>query len=230
MKIGDNIASEFDEFSVNYTQDMIRCVPYYLDLITAFDHDLPKNAQPQTILDLGCGNGNVTAQLVKNYPEASYVLVDASEEMIELCSKRFSKFDVTYVTSYFDDFEFKSDSFNLITAGFSLHHVDSDEKKKLFKNIYNALTDDGVFGYSDLMISKTNPEHKSLLLKWKSFVFKSFPDGQKWDWLMEHYNQFDKPDQHEEQKDWLALAGFNDIRLTIFAKYWTHMSATKQKV
>ena len=64
MKIQDNIAEEFNEFSKNYTNDMIRCVPYYLDLLSDCTRYLPKKFSPENILDLGCGNGNITSKLL----------------------------------------------------------------------------------------------------------------------------------------------------------------------
>jgi len=90
MKISDNIASEFNEFSKDYTNDMVKCVPYYNALISSFTEILPPDFQPLTILDLGCGNGNVTAQLLPSFPKSEYTLVDASDENQELEATRAS--------------------------------------------------------------------------------------------------------------------------------------------
>ena len=46
MKIKDNIASEFDAFSENYTNDMIGCVPYYHSLMSLITDQLPDNFKP----------------------------------------------------------------------------------------------------------------------------------------------------------------------------------------
>ena len=65
MEIKGNIAIEFDEFSKNYTTDMIGCVPHYLRLVESFIKYLPENFSPTSILDLGCGNGNITEKLIQ---------------------------------------------------------------------------------------------------------------------------------------------------------------------
>jgi len=135
MKIKDTIANEFNEFSGNYTQDMMGCVPHYLFLLSSMTQELPPNFNPKAILDLGCGNGNVASNLLQIFPNAEYTLLDASLEMIALCKLRFKQFQVVYVASYFNDFSFTSETYDMVTAGFSLHHCDSAEKKQLFKEI-----------------------------------------------------------------------------------------------
>lgn len=227
MKIKDNIAGEFNEFSKNYTNDMIRCVPHYLRLMSSFTEHLPVDFAPKYILDLGCGNGNVTFRLLQLFPKSNFTLLDASQEMINLCKAQFKAYQIEYIESYFKDYKFKDDNYDLITAGFSLHHCDSEEKKILFRSINRSLKKGGIFACSDLMINKNKPEHLMLLSKWKSFVYEGFPDGEKWKWLMEHYDEFDKPDDYNDQIQWLKEAGFKDIRLPTQKSYWTHIQAIK---
>lgn len=227
MKIKDTIAEEFSEFSKNYTQDMIGCVPHYLTLMESFTKNLQENFYPKRILDLGCGNGNVTATLVKKFPDAEYTLLDASQEMLRLCKQQFKKQNVNYIESYFQDYTFQKGYFDLIVAGFSLHHCNSEEKRKLFNEIYYTLNTGGVFSCADLMLSKNNSHHPTLLKEWKAFVEANFPDGEKWKWLQEHYQEFDKPDDYQNQISWLKNAGFNTVEITTKKGYWIHLQAIK---
>jgi len=227
VNIQDNIANEFNEFSKNYTSDMIGCVPYYLDLVSCFTENLPNDFNPQYILDLGCGNGNISGHILQKFPDAIYTLVDASREMIELCQKKFSNYNVSCIESYFQNFSFKEAKYDLVVAGFSLHHCNSKEKKELFKKIFASLKKSGIFACSDLMISKDNSEHSKLNDRWKSFVHKTFPNGGKWEWLMEHYNEFDKPDDLKDQLRWLQQIGFRNIDVRVYENYWGHFRAKK---
>lgn len=227
MKHAKNIAVEFNEFSKNYTNDMIGCVPHYLQLVTSFVKDLPENFNANSILDLGCGNGNITAQLIPYFPNATYTLVDASAEMINLCRKQFKNFDIIYSNNYFKDFSFNVESYDLIVAGFSLHHCKSNEKQSIFKSINSSLRKGGIFALSDLMISKTNPDHPKLLEQWNRFVNNNFRDGEKWTWLMEHYAAFDRPTDYLLQIEWMKNAGFTNIQIPFKEDYWVHIRALK---
>lgn len=220
--------NEFNEFSVNYTEDMVRCVPHYLKLLSAFVENLPLDFKPKRILDLGCGNGNVTFELIQKFPDSHYVLLDASNEMIELCRRRFQGYDIEFITSYFKDYQFGTNNFDLITAGFSLHHCDLDEKQQIFRRIYKSLKPRGNFGYSDLMIDKNLPEHIQFLKEWELFVKSNYPNSDKWEWLMTHYLEYDKPDALDSQIKWLKEAGFGTIRETILGNYWTYLNAVKK--
>ena len=222
-----DIALEFNEFSKNYTDDMIRCVPKYLELLSGFTRYLPPDFQPQRILDLGCGNGNVTSLLTKKFSEAAFDLVDASEEMLELCRKQFRNYKVRYHHSYFKDFHFVQRTYDLIVAGFSLHHCSDAERQSVFKKIYQSLKHGGLFAYTDLMISKKNPDHIQLLKDWGDFVNSNFPDGDKWDWVMEHYKVYDNPTDYDIQLDWLKKAGFKKIQISFQDGYWIFLQAMK---
>lgn len=206
---------------------MMGCVPHYLDLVSCFLNHLPKNFNPTSLLDLGCGNGNVSAKLLPHFPTATYTLVDASAEMIELCKKQFSDYDFRYANAYFKDFLFAEESYDMVVAGFSLHHCEVKEKQAIFKKIYASLKKGGVFACCDLMISKTNPAHPKLLEDWHQFVNHNFPDGEKWTWLMEHYKSFDRPTDYLLQKAWLEQIGFTSIQTPFQKHYWVFLQAEK---
>ncbi|MBT8319595.1 MAG: class I SAM-dependent methyltransferase [Gramella sp.] len=227
MEKGKDIALEFNEFSRNYTEDMIRCVPCYLELLSGFTEYLAPDFQPTRILDLGCGNGNVTKLLAKKFPEARFDLVDASEQMLELCKNQFGQNNMQYHQTYFKDFQFSIGTYDLIVAGFSLHHCEDEERQTVFNKIYSSLKPGGIFAYTDLMISKTNPDHPQLLTQWRDFVNSNFPDGEKWDWVMEHYAIYDNPTDYKIQLDWLEKAGFHKIQIPFQDGYWIFLQAIK---
>jgi trans-aconitate 2-methyltransferase len=69
---------------VTHTWDPDRYLAYadergrpFVDLITRIDA-----ADPATVVDLGCGPGNLTALLAERWPDAKVTGVDSSAEMI----------------------------------------------------------------------------------------------------------------------------------------------------
>lgn len=225
-KIKETISLEFDAFSKDYTSDMITVVPHYLSLMSCFNDCLPLKFEPRSILDLGCGNGNSTAEIIHRFLDAEYTLVDASAEMLAICKARFSDSNIKLVESYFSDFEFSAASYDLIIAGFSMHHCEAEEKKSLFKKLKTSLMPNGYLAMSDLFITKTDDTHPALLEYWKNYINGNDPSGEKWAWLKEHYDRFDSPHNFESQKTWLSDAGFSNIEIAWNEGVWMHVMAS----
>jgi hypothetical protein len=45
---------------------------------------------------------------------------------------------------------------------------------------------------------------------------------------MEHYRDFDKPDNYEDQITWLRESGFKNVEIIMQKDHWIHMRAAKQ--
>ena len=99
------IGSVFDEMAEQYTSVMDSMVPHYRELIGGLVKYLPAEKEITSVLDLGCGNGHVTALSLARYPEAAMHLVDASPDMIALSKERFAGKNLRYEESYFQDME-----------------------------------------------------------------------------------------------------------------------------
>lgn len=226
-RVQENIVNEFDKFSADYTADMTKCVPHYLKLVDYQSNLLPDSFMAREILDLGCGNGNVSVQLLERYPEAHYTMVDISPEMLELCRSRMNTNKVSLVQSYFSELDFAPESFDLVVAGFSIHHIPELEKISLFDKMVLWMKDGALFSYSDLMIDKDGHNHPDLLVEWKKFVLSNYPTDEKWLWLMEHYDTFDHPNDFRRQIQWLQNSGFSKVSCAWQESYWTSLLARK---
>lgn len=94
----------------------------------------------ERILDLGCGDGALTAELAKFVPDGFVLGIDASENMIETARKdhaganlRFDLLDIGAV-----DFE---SEFDLVFSNATLHWV--KDHRMLLKNVFKALKNRG---------------------------------------------------------------------------------------
>ena len=104
--------------------------------------NLFKETKPR-ILDIGCGPGNITKQLLKLMPSADLMGIDMAENMIVLAKKNvpnayFEVMDCRNLDHYHGEFEG-------VVAGFCIPYLNADETAKLFADVYDVLTEDGIF-------------------------------------------------------------------------------------
>jgi cyclopropane fatty-acyl-phospholipid synthase-like methyltransferase len=92
------------------------------------------------VLDLGCGNGAKTARLA---PRFDVVGVDLSEEQLRLA--RATVPEATFLQADFLELDFPPESFDAITAFYSIVHVPRDEHPALFGRILRWLKPGGLF-------------------------------------------------------------------------------------
>ena len=84
------------------------------------------------------------------YPNSHGVFLDCSREMIKKAKQKDIKKDTEYIVQDFSNPDWfnnikSTDSFDLIISGFSIHHIDDNDKKRLYKDIFKLLKPNGVF-------------------------------------------------------------------------------------
>lgn len=223
------VGLEFDRLEDGYTDKIRRWVPFYDDLLKSLFTTLPTDFRPKTILDLGAGNGNVTFLAMQVFPEADYVLVDASAKMINHCAQRFGGADqFIYKERYFQELSFLSQSLDLIVAGLSLHHLQAGEKQALFRSAYEWLRPGGIFTAADLYVDKTmEEEHEQVLQDWERIAREQGSTTDDWEYLMDHYQKYDFPHSFEDQLQWLHEAQFKTTKIVWVQGAWGTIQAIK---
>lgn len=110
--MGDWDSKQYTKFERERTQPSI-------DLINRID------IQPGSVLDIGCGPGNSTAQLAKRFPEADLLGVDGSDNMLERAVKTHPElaFKKCFVPDGLDELG----SFDLIFSNACLHWIPNHE-------------------------------------------------------------------------------------------------------
>ena len=98
---------------------------------------LPEGART---LDLGCGNGTKTARLAGRFEVTG---VDISERQLELA--RAAAPGASFVQADFGGLDVPAESFDAVTALYSIVHVPRDEQPALFARILGWLKPGGLF-------------------------------------------------------------------------------------
>jgi len=94
----------------------------------------------EKILDLGCGDGVLTAEMAKFVPDGFVLGIDASESMIETARKDHAGANVRFELLDIDAIDFESE-FDLVFSNATLHWV--KDHRMLLKNVFKALKNRG---------------------------------------------------------------------------------------
>jgi tRNA (cmo5U34)-methyltransferase len=105
--------------------------PLVLELISRSAAATTPNARH--LLDVGCGAGNFTLELLERIANLSVTLVDLSRPMLDRAVERISKATTGQITTHQGDIRelnLEAGQFDLITAAAVLHHLRSDDEWK----------------------------------------------------------------------------------------------------
>ena len=99
-----------------------------------------------SLLDVGCGPGNLIIQVAKKYPSLDLIGVDLSSEILELAKKKAVENNlnekIVFKIGSVESLPFPDKSVDFILSTLSLHHW--EDPKQAFEEIFRVLTDGGV--------------------------------------------------------------------------------------
>lgn len=127
------VAGEYD----SGRRKFIPCFDAYYEKTTSLVISMV--GKPRRIIDLGAGTGLLAMYYFRHLPEAEYLLVDVAEEMLCVAEKRFSgsenvRCQVADYTQELPEMEF-----DLAISALSIHHLENEQKRALFKNLHQRL-------------------------------------------------------------------------------------------
>ncbi len=148
-----NLKQHFDRVAENYDQEILKTFPRYDEMIEALVNAIPTDMDSPRVLDLGCGTGNITKKVLEVFPNAKITCLDISDKMIEISKEKLSDYEIEYVLGDFTIIDI-IDNYDVIISSLALHHIETDEEKlEMYKYIFNALNDGGVFYNADVVKS-----------------------------------------------------------------------------
>ena len=198
-----------------------------LAILQSFYRHYLKGGHQKTILDLGCGDGVITREILRVDGSASVTLLDGSEDMLDTAREKLKDFANTqFISASFQDVLEKDalkQDFDFIVSALAIHHLARDEKICLFREIYGHLKPDGHFVNIDVVLAPTEALEDWYMALWKEWInerkISLGINDDYFDDMTRRYkeNKDNKPDTLENQMDTLREIGFKDV--DCFYKY-----------
>jgi tRNA (cmo5U34)-methyltransferase len=197
----------FDATASTYDRDRSLLIPgcdvfyrWALDLI-------PRGAN--TILDLGAGSGLLSAMVRDRFPKAHLHLVDFSDAMLELARQRMG--GDANVTFHQADYlkETLPQEMCAVVSSLSIHHVEDEGKREIFRRVCGALKPNGVFVNAEQIAGPTAELDARYKAWWLERVRAAGASEQQIADSLFRQEQ-DRCSPVEEQLGWMRDAGFSD--------------------
>ena len=216
------------EFSQDYLDDASFFVPFRKEFIEAvkslYGHFISPKPAPK-ILDLGCGDGLFIQELTRSFKPGRITLADGSPEMLEAARQRLAGLqDLHFVQTTFQKLiadDPLDDTFDFIYSSLAIHHLQREEKEKLYAYIYKHLSHGGWFVHFDVVMPPSAELEKWYLTLWGEWIKAHLPKGVR-NHLLEYprlykENPDNRPDSLDTQLDVLRNLGFRSV--DCFYKY-----------
>ena len=150
-------------------------IEYWEDLLAWASQRIPTT--PLTVVDIGCGNGNLIECVSKIYKDARIYGVDLSEQSLEPAKERFRKSqNIQFKVGSLDQLPFEDGSIDLITCTEVLEHTFPEIFTKSFFEISRVLKKGGYYLASIPFDEKINvvccPECGSVFAPYQHMIFE----------------------------------------------------------
>jgi tRNA (cmo5U34)-methyltransferase len=208
-KVKDHFEKEAPEFD----SIILKLIPYYPAMIRALVDAMPfEKCAALRVIDLGCGTGTVSAQILEAFPKAQITCLDLSENMIAMARVKLARYPlVNYSVADFESYDF-SGKYDAVVSSLALHHLATDEtKRNFYRRIYECLNSRGVFFNADVVLGANEFLQSMYLKEWRAFMRRSVPSEEiegKW---MPKYQEEDHPVKLTNHLTWMTEIGFADV-------------------
>lgn len=136
----------------------------------------------RTILELGVGTGETAGRVLELHPGARLTGVDASEAMLGWARERLPDADLR--VGRLED-PLPPGPYDLVFSALTVHHLDGDGKRDLFRRVHEVVAPGGRFVLGDVVVPDDSSDVQIEI-----------------DWVV------DLPDRLDDQLEWLRAAGF----------------------
>jgi len=177
--------------------------------------------EKQNVLDLGCGDGILTCNLLEIDSSISATLIDPSEDMLRKAKERLRESDnIHYIRVSFQDLmrdAVLQERFDFIISSLAIHHLTLEEKKSLFRIVHSHLHPGGYFMNIDVILAPASTLEEWYMKLWHEWMDKKKAalglEKDLFDDITKRYKALEenKPDTLEAQLNALKETGFSEV-------------------
>ena len=209
-KMDDFFAARVDGYDEHMRTNIEGASGFY-----AYTASLLPTAEGSRVLDLGCGTGLELEEYFALNPGAKITGIDLSAAMLEALKAKFPEKNLTLVCASYFDAPFGERQFDAAVSVESLHHFPAEMKASLYKKLYAALEEGGVFVLTDYFAESEALEKEYFRNLEALKKEQGISDGA--------FYHYDTPLLPEHETELLRRAGFGDVRIL---KQWGESTFT----
>ena len=146
------------------------------------------------VLDLGCGDGALTAEIAEKLPKGKVVGIDASQGMIDAAFSK-TKANLQFRLMDINNLTFDNE-FDIIYSNATLHWI--KDHKRLLKNIHRALHGRGRIRFNFAGDGNCSYFYKVIREAMALKVFKNYFSNFIWPWYMPSIDEYRTLVEHSE--------------------------------
>lgn len=207
MGVGDS----FSATSRIYDRSRRQLIPCFDDFYRAAVALIPGDeGDAPRILDLGAGTGLLSAQVAASFPLARITLVDVSKDMLTHAGNRLGALGhVEFVCADYAEMPL-GEGWSAIVSALSIHHLDDEQKRDLFRRAYRALAPGGMFINAEQILAPTPALAREQHDRWITEVRALGVSNDDLASALERMTH-DRAATLADQLSWLQVAGFRDV-------------------
>jgi trans-aconitate 2-methyltransferase len=141
------------------------------------------------ILDLGCGDGRLTAQLAERVPQGHALGIDASQNMIDQARRNHARANLEFRLMDINEMDFV-DEFEVTFSNATLHWI--KDHQRLLASVHRALRAGGLLRFN--FAGQGNCVHLFEVVRrtMREASFARTFQGFEWPWFMPSVNEYER--------------------------------------
>lgn len=160
-------------------------------------------AATEKLMDLGCGTGVELEWIFKRLPGIKVTGIDLCPAMLDKLRSKFpNNNNIILINADFFNYDLGMDTFDTCISLMSLHHFSYEGKIGLYKKVYRALTQGGIYIECDYMVPEQRYEDEFYTENRRLRAKMGITEG---------YYHYDTPCTVANQIKMLINAGFSNI-------------------